>query len=126
DERRHGPQVRHRRVQGHRDPHREARGVGRAARLTRLTRAGPGLTDTLAPMDLHVIAPLPSPAERAAVDRLLDPLIGPPTTWTGGARAIGVDGHAARGGHAARSRRDLLLPALHAVQSRVGWISQPA
>ena len=26
------------------------------------------------------------------------------------------------GGHAARSRRDLLLPALHAVQSRFGWI----
>src|SRR6188472_3128374 len=77
-------------------------------------------------MDLHVIAPLPSPAERAAVDVLLDPLIGPPTTWTGGARAIGTEGHAARGGHAARSRRDLLLPALHAIQSRVGWISQPA
>ena len=32
----------------------------------------------------------------------------------------------AHGGHAARSRRDLLLPVLHAVQDRVGWISQPA
>ena len=30
------------------------------------------------------------------------------------------------GGHAARSQRDLLLPVLHAVQDRVGWISQPA
>ena len=30
------------------------------------------------------------------------------------------------GGHAARSRRDLLLPVLHAVQDRIGWISQPA
>jgi NADH-quinone oxidoreductase subunit F len=29
-----------------------------------------------------------------------------------------------RGGHAARARRDLLLPALHALQSRTGWISQ--
>jgi NADH-quinone oxidoreductase subunit F len=77
-------------------------------------------------MDLHVIAPLPSPAERAAVDALLDPLIGPPTSWTGGARAVDADGRAARGGHAARGRRDLLLPALHAVQSRVGWISEPA
>ncbi|MFN8619998.1 MAG: NAD(P)H-dependent oxidoreductase subunit E [Chloroflexota bacterium] len=77
-------------------------------------------------MDLHVIAPLPSPAERAAVDALLDPLIGPPTGWTGGGRATDRDGHAATGGHAARSRRDLLLPALHAVQSRVGWISEPA
>ena len=37
-----------------------------------------------------------------------------------------TDGHVARGGHEARSRRDLLLPALHAVQSRIGWISQPA
>ena len=37
-----------------------------------------------------------------------------------------VEGHAARGGHEARSRRDLLIPALHAVQSRIGWISQPA
>ena len=36
------------------------------------------------------------------------------------------DSHMARGGHAARSRRDLLLPALHAVQARIGWISQPA
>jgi NADH-quinone oxidoreductase subunit F len=37
-----------------------------------------------------------------------------------------VDGHAARGGHASRARRSELLPALHAVQSRIGWISQPA
>ena len=32
----------------------------------------------------------------------------------------------ATGGHAIRARRSQLLPALHAVQSRVGWISQPA
>ena len=33
------------------------------------------------------------------------------------------EGHSSSvGGHAARSRRDLLLPALHAVQSRFGWI----
>ena len=31
----------------------------------------------------------------------------------------------ARGGHDARSRRDLLLPVLHALQDRVGQISQP-
>ncbi|HUP55674.1 MAG TPA: NAD(P)H-dependent oxidoreductase subunit E, partial [Methylomirabilota bacterium] len=30
------------------------------------------------------------------------------------------------GGHAIRSRRSQLLPALHAVQDRIGWISQPA
>jgi NADH-quinone oxidoreductase subunit F len=73
-------------------------------------------------MDLHVIGPLASPPERAAVDALLGP---PESGWVGGGRAA-IDGHVARGGHAARSRRDLLLPALHAVQARVGWISQPA
>jgi NADH:ubiquinone oxidoreductase subunit E/ferredoxin len=30
------------------------------------------------------------------------------------------------GGHAARERRHLLLPVLHAIQARVGWISRPA
>jgi len=62
-------------------------------------------------MDLHVIGPLASPAESA---------------WRGGARDPKTEGHVARGGHEARSRRDLLIPALHAVQSRIGWISQPA
>src|SRR6478609_5934111 len=74
-------------------------------------------------MDLHVIGPLASPAERAAVDAVLGP---PESGWVGGPRRPGVDGHAARGGHAIRSRRSQLLPALHAVQDRVGWISQPA
>src|SRR3954451_11414340 len=74
-------------------------------------------------MDLHVIGPLASPAERAAVDSVL----GPPTSgWGGGARDSGLDGHVARGGHAARSQRDLLLPVLHGIQERIGWISQPA
>ncbi len=74
-------------------------------------------------MDLHVIGPLASPAERAAVDAVLGPA---ESGWRGGVRDSGIDGHVARGGHAARSRRDLLLPALHAVQDRIGWISQPA
>ena len=78
-------------------------------------------------MDLHVVAPLASPAERGAVDAVLSPLIGPPTSgWAGGVRDMAVDGHVAHGGHEARSHRDLLLPALHAVQSRIGFISQPA
>ena len=72
------------------------------------------------------MAPLASPAERAAVDAVLEPEIGPATSgWTGGTRTAN-DSHMARGGHVARSRRDLLLPALHAVQARIGWISQPA
>jgi NADH-quinone oxidoreductase subunit F len=77
----------------------------------------------LAPMDLHVIGPLASAAERAAVDSVLGP---PESGWVGGPRNSGVDGHAASGGHATRSRRSLLIPALHAVQSRIGWISTPA
>jgi NADH-quinone oxidoreductase subunit F len=74
-------------------------------------------------MDLHVIGPLASPAERAAVDGILGPA---QSGWRGGARNPRTDGHVARGGHDARSRRDLLIPVLHAIQSRVGWISQPA
>jgi NADH-quinone oxidoreductase subunit F len=74
-------------------------------------------------VDLHVIGPLASPAERAAVDDVLGP---PESGWVGGLRNPAIDGHAARGGHEARARRDLLLPVLHAVQSRIGWISQPA
>jgi NADH-quinone oxidoreductase subunit F len=74
-------------------------------------------------MDLHVIGPLATPAERAAVDAVLGPA---ESGWRGGIRDSTLEGHVARGGHAARSRRDLLIPVLHAVQSRIGWISQPA
>ncbi len=74
-------------------------------------------------MDLHIIGPLASPAERTAVDGVLGPA---ESGWRGGPRDPRTDGHVARGGHEARSRRDLLIPVLHAIQSRVGWISQPA
>ena len=74
-------------------------------------------------MDLHVIGPLASPAERAAVDEVIGPA---ESAWRGGDRDSATEGHVARGGHDARSRRDLLIPALHAVQARTGWISQPA
>src|SRR3954449_8284764 len=74
-------------------------------------------------MDLHVIGPLASPAERAAVDAVLGPA---ESAWRGGERNPMVDGHVARGGHEARSRRDLLIPVLHAVQTRIGWVSPPA
>ena len=73
-------------------------------------------------VDLHVIGPLASPAERAAVDAVLGP---PESGWVGGPRRPGVEGHVARGGHAIRARRSQLLPALHALQDRIGWISQP-
>jgi NADH-quinone oxidoreductase subunit F len=73
-------------------------------------------------MDLHVIGPLASPTERAAVDAVLGP---PESGWRGGGRDPLTEGHVARGGHDARSRRDLLLPALHALQDRIGQITQP-
>ena len=73
-------------------------------------------------MDLHVIGPLASPAERVAVDAVLGPA---ESGWRGGGRDSLTEGHVAQGGHEARSRRDLLLPALHALQDRVGQITQP-
>jgi NADH-quinone oxidoreductase subunit F len=64
----------------------------------------------------------PTPAERAAVDGVLGPAV---TGWEGAER-VAADGHVAHGGHDARSRRHLLLPVLHEVQARVGWISPGA
>ncbi len=74
-------------------------------------------------MDLHVVGPAATPDERAAVDAVLDPEIGVASGWTGGERSPG-DGHVAYGGHGARSRRDLLLPALEALQGSAGWVSR--
>ncbi|HET6714079.1 MAG TPA: NADH-ubiquinone oxidoreductase-F iron-sulfur binding region domain-containing protein [Actinomycetota bacterium] len=62
----------------------------------------------------------PSAAERAAVDELL----GPPTSaWDGALERSEFDHRVARGGADARGDRDLLLPALHALQGAAGWIS---
>jgi NADH-quinone oxidoreductase subunit F len=74
-------------------------------------------------LDLHLLDADPTDEEREAVDALL----GPATSgWDGGQRSESRDAHTASSGHAARERRHLLLPALHAVQSRVGWISEGA
>ncbi len=78
-------------------------------------------------MDLHVVGPAATPVERAAIDAVLDPLIGPARSgWDGGDRDAALDGRVARGGHEARARRDLLLPALEAAVGRVGWLSRGA
>ncbi|UYQ65543.1 NADH-ubiquinone oxidoreductase-F iron-sulfur binding region domain-containing protein [Streptomyces peucetius] len=62
--------------------------------------------------------------EREAVDALLGP---PETGWEGGNERASDELRWARGGAAAaRDRRDLLLPALHAVNDRVGWLSEGA
>jgi len=74
-------------------------------------------------MDLVTLAPRASAEERAAVDGVLGLAT---TRWEGGDRDVLGDDRFARGGHAARERRHLLLPVFHAIQARVGWISQPA
>jgi NADH-quinone oxidoreductase subunit F len=56
-------------------------------------------------------------AERDAVDAVLGP---PATSWDGGERADADTRTASRD----RPTRDLLLPVLHALQARVGWISE--
>ena len=73
-------------------------------------------------MDIRNLLEGPTEVERAAVDDLLGP---PESGWDGGL-FTGLDGHVAYGGHAARARRTLLLPALHAVQDAVGSVSKGA
>ncbi|AXE89915.1 NAD(P)H-dependent oxidoreductase subunit E [Streptomyces sp. Go-475] len=73
-------------------------------------------------MDLHFGDSKPTDEERAAVDALLGP---PESSWEGADRSD-TDLRWARGGRAARDRRDLLLPGLHAINDRVGWISDGA
>jgi NADH-quinone oxidoreductase subunit F len=73
-------------------------------------------------VDLRIQDQTATAVERQAVDAVLGP---PESSWDGAARNE-TDGHFARGGHAARSQRHLLLPTLHAVQARVGWISPGA
>ena len=71
-------------------------------------------------MDLRLPDAAPTEAEREAVDAVLGP---PSSGWQGGERAIAFEGRVAHGGHEARERRHLLLPALHALQAGAGWIS---
>jgi NADH-quinone oxidoreductase subunit F len=74
-------------------------------------------------LDIHLTGDQPTAEEKDAVDRELG---APQTGWEGGERRIAEDGRAAFGGHEARSRRHLLLPVLHAVQARAGWVSPGA
>ncbi|RSN96786.1 NADH-quinone oxidoreductase subunit E [Streptomyces sp. WAC 05379] len=73
-------------------------------------------------MDLHFGDSKPTDDERAAVDALLGP---PESSWEGADRSD-ADLRWAKGGRAARDRRDLLLPGLHAINDRIGWISEGA
>src|SRR5581483_1483649 len=75
-------------------------------------------------VELHLLDAEPTDAERAAVDGLLGPA---GSSWEGGEReAADTRIAVGRGAHGAKARRDLLLPALHAVQEHVGWISPGA
>jgi NADH-quinone oxidoreductase subunit F len=76
-------------------------------------------------VDLHFGDSKPTDEERAAIDGLLGP---PESSWEGAARdeTGAADLRWARGGREARERRDLLLPGLHAVNDRIGWISEGA
>ncbi len=58
-------------------------------------------------MDIVIQNELPSAAEREAVDAVLGP---PGSSWEGAAQASERDQRVARGGHAARAQRHLLLP----------------
>lgn len=73
-------------------------------------------------MDLHFGDSKPTDDERAAVDAVLGP---PESSWEGADRCD-ADLRWARGGREARDRRDLLLPGLHAINDRIGWISEGA
>lgn len=73
-------------------------------------------------MDIRNLLHRPTDVERKAVDDLLGP---PESGWDGGGFGR-LDGRVAYGGHAAREKRHLLLPALHAVQDAVGGVSRGA
>ncbi|MCX4671401.1 NAD(P)H-dependent oxidoreductase subunit E [Streptomyces sp. NBC_01381] len=72
-------------------------------------------------MDLHFGDSKPTDEERAAVDAVLGP---PESAWEGADDRSDADLRWARGGRAARERRDQLLPGLHALNDRVGWVSE--
>jgi NADH-quinone oxidoreductase subunit F len=73
-------------------------------------------------VDIRTTGGLPTAEEVAAVDGFLG---APESLWEGGTR-VAQDDHLAYGGRAARSRRHLLLPVLHALQDNIGWVSRGA
>ena len=73
-------------------------------------------------MDIRPIETPPTDDERAALDALLG---APRSSWEGGARGNSRDARVSTvGGEDSRARRHLLLPALQALQARIGWISE--
>jgi len=75
-------------------------------------------------LDIHLTEARASAEEKAAIDVVLGE---PAGRWDGGGRSRATDDHLAEDtGRAVRERRHLLLPALHAANDRVGWISEGA
>jgi NADH-quinone oxidoreductase subunit F len=74
-------------------------------------------------VDLHLTGATASGEEKAAVDALLGE---PRNGWEGGPRGIDRDGRAAFHGPGKAPRRHQLLPVLHAIHERIGWISPGA
>jgi NADH-quinone oxidoreductase subunit F len=72
-------------------------------------------------VDLRLLDAQPTTDERAAIDTFLGP---PVSAWAGADRV--ENGHSAHGGHSARAQRHQLLPTLHALHARAGWISPGA
>src|SRR5215207_9066587 len=73
-------------------------------------------------MDLKIASAAATAEERSAVDAVVGPQ--PPGARLGDRDPAGH--HVARGGREFRTQRHLLLPALHALNDRVGWISRGA
>ena len=73
-------------------------------------------------MDIRLPDAPPTVDERLAVDACLG---APVSAWDGGARGSKHDAHSSVvGGRETRAQRHRLLPALQALQSRIGWISE--
>ncbi len=72
-------------------------------------------------MDVRLLDAEATAEEREVVDGVLG---APRSAWDGGERGSARDAHVAHGGRAQRERRTELLPALQALQARVGWISE--
>ncbi|MGH7655511.1 MAG: NAD(P)H-dependent oxidoreductase subunit E, partial [Gemmatimonadaceae bacterium] len=73
-------------------------------------------------MDIRLLGTDPTAEERSAVD---DVLGAPTSSWDGGERGSERDAHTAIvGGRATREQRHLLLPALQALQARIGFITE--
>jgi NADH-quinone oxidoreductase subunit F len=74
-------------------------------------------------LDLHLTGARPTPEEQAAIDLELG---APESVWQGGERTVADVRSASGGNQKANAQRHLLLPVLHAIQKRIGWISQGA